>query len=451
MPALAEAIQATLNANKSFHLFAQLAKYDEATGYFEATAADESLDKSQEIFDYEKSKPHFQKWSDDIAKATDGKSVGNVRAMHGKVAAGKLTSIVFDDEGKAIKVAGLIVDANEKTKMSSGVYTGVSIGGGYGETWDDPVIKGATRYEAIPAEISIVDNPCNKNAHFTIVKSDGTEELRKLHSVDDVAPATEAVIEPVVKTEPVAEKNKLPDFIKALSKAEIVELRKLVEPDAKETARMTKAAKYVGNEDAAQLGNAIFAVLGKDTIEKSLWDVGCFANALQSIGYVADSAEYEASYEGDGSTVPAAIRAALKPLADAFVAMAREEVDEMIGDDDGLTAAAKTDGLSKAASPFLAKLDATDEADALNKLDLVLNAFTKLANEHADLTKKHADMSKRLAVTKGVVRGVEKVLVDSETGIDKIDDKPVTKADGTIDHAATAAKLMKNVLSKPLH
>lgn len=168
------------------NLFARLTKVDEKTGYFEAVAASEALDRSQEIFDYAKSKPHFQSWSQNISKATDGKSVGNVRAMHGKVAAGKLSQIDFDDSAKAIKVAGFAVDANEKQKLCSGVYSGLSIGGQYGEKWDDPVIKGATRYEAIPSEISLVDYPCNPEASFTVVKSDGAEELRKfVHSTGD--------------------------------------------------------------------------------------------------------------------------------------------------------------------------------------------------------------------------------------------------------------------------
>jgi hypothetical protein len=167
------------------NIFAQLAKYDENTGYFEAIAADESLDHANEIFDYAKSKPHFEAWSSGISKSTGGKSVGNIRAMHGKVAAGKLSDIVFDDDAKAIKIAGLVIDPVEKTKMASGVYTGVSIGGSYGETWDDPVIKGAKRYEAIPTEISIVDLPCNGNAFFTVVKSDGAEELRKFETTTD--------------------------------------------------------------------------------------------------------------------------------------------------------------------------------------------------------------------------------------------------------------------------
>lgn len=48
--------------------FARLQKFDEHTGYFEATAASEDLDRSGEVFDYAKSKPHFERWSQDFLK-----------------------------------------------------------------------------------------------------------------------------------------------------------------------------------------------------------------------------------------------------------------------------------------------------------------------------------------------------------------------------------------------
>lgn len=205
-------------------IFARLAKYDETTGYFEAIAADETLDKAQEIFDYEKSKPHFVEWSSSIAKATDGQSVGNVRAMHGKTVAGKLTKLEFDDANRAIKVAGMVVDANEREKMSKGCYTGVSIGGSYvGEKWPDAVHKGAMRYAAKPTEVSIVDLPCNPAATFMVVKADKTEELRKFEvPVADNVPApldiTESEAEAVRKYAELAGSVMPPEVKAALQK-----------------------------------------------------------------------------------------------------------------------------------------------------------------------------------------------------------------------------------------
>lgn len=164
-----------------FNLFARLAKFDEETGIFEAVAADESIDKAQERFHYESSKPHFADWSQAISKATEGKSVGNVRSMHGKNACGKLTELTMDDAAKSILVRGQVVDPVDRLKMAAGVYTGVSIGGSYAKRWDDPDNAGVKWYTAVPAEISIVDNPCNGNAHFTMVKADGaTAEVELL-------------------------------------------------------------------------------------------------------------------------------------------------------------------------------------------------------------------------------------------------------------------------------
>lgn len=98
-------------------IFARITKVDEATRSVSGIIANEALDRSGEVFDYESSKPHFDKWSTDIAKATDGKSVGNVRAMHGNVAAGKLTALNMDDAAKAITVDAKVVDDNEWAKV----------------------------------------------------------------------------------------------------------------------------------------------------------------------------------------------------------------------------------------------------------------------------------------------------------------------------------------------
>lgn len=160
-------------------LFARLTKYDESTGYFEATATSEAVDKAREICDYETSKPRFQAWSETISKASGGKSLGNIREMHSKVAAGRVLSIDFRDAEKAIFITGEAVDEGTRVKLSKGVLTGVSIGGSYAKKWPDPVNKGVIRYTADPAEISLVDNPCNPESSFLVIKADKTEEMRK--------------------------------------------------------------------------------------------------------------------------------------------------------------------------------------------------------------------------------------------------------------------------------
>lgn len=161
---------------KNLKLFAQIAKIDESRHEVWGVATAEVIDKEGEIFDYKSSKPYFQSWSDEIAKATDGKSLGNVREMHTPSAVGKLVAIAFDDELKQINVGARIVDTVAWQKCLLGVYTGFSIGGSYVKTWKDGE---SLRFTANPVEISVVDNPCVPGAHFTAVKADGTSEVRK--------------------------------------------------------------------------------------------------------------------------------------------------------------------------------------------------------------------------------------------------------------------------------
>jgi hypothetical protein len=160
----------------SLTLFAQIAKIDESRHEVWGVATAEVIDKEGEIFDYESSKPYFKRWSDEIAKATDGKSLGNVREMHAPSAVGKLVAIDFDDELRQIRVGARIVDNTAWQKCTAGVYTGFSIGGSYVKAWKDGEF---VRFTASPVEISVVDNPCVPGAHFTAVKADGTSEVRK--------------------------------------------------------------------------------------------------------------------------------------------------------------------------------------------------------------------------------------------------------------------------------
>ncbi|HEV7674920.1 MAG TPA: hypothetical protein VGQ12_10350 [Candidatus Angelobacter sp.] len=168
---------------KSMNLFAQIAKIDESKHEVWGIATAEIVDKEGEIFDYESSKPYFKRWSDEISKATDGKSLGNVREMHEPSAVGKLVAIAFDDDVKQIRVGARIVDSVAWQKCMLGVYTGFSIGGAYVKAWKDGEY---VRFTASPVEISVVDNPCVPGAHFTAVKADGTFEVRKFsHSASE--------------------------------------------------------------------------------------------------------------------------------------------------------------------------------------------------------------------------------------------------------------------------
>jgi hypothetical protein len=160
----------------SLELFLPLLKVDLDKRLVSGVATAELPDRSGEICDYASSKPFFERWSSEALAASGGRSMGAVRAMHGKVAAGKLTDIAFDDEGKRIIVAAKIVDDDEWRKVQEGVYTGFSQGGRYVKRWPDEE-TGLIRYTAEPQEISLVDLPCLPDATFEVVK-DGVVENR---------------------------------------------------------------------------------------------------------------------------------------------------------------------------------------------------------------------------------------------------------------------------------
>ena len=159
-----------------FDLFLPLTKVDIDERMVHGVATAEAPDRAGEICDYDSTKPYFEAWSAGAREASGGKSLGAVRAMHNRVAAGKLTDMAFDDEGKRILVAAKIVDDDEWQKVIEGVYTGFSQGGRYVKRWNDRE-TGMTRYTADPSEISLVDVPCLPGATFEVVK-DGVVEKR---------------------------------------------------------------------------------------------------------------------------------------------------------------------------------------------------------------------------------------------------------------------------------
>jgi hypothetical protein len=166
----------------SLELFLPLVKVDLDRRLVTGIATAETPDRSGEICDYASSKPYFEKWSAEALAASGGKSRGAVRAMHGKIAAGKLTDMAFDDEGKRVVVAAKIVDDDEWRKVQEGVYTGFSQGGRYVKRWPDEE-TGLVRYTAEPQEISLVDLPCLPDATFEVVK-DGVVEKRSFAAAE---------------------------------------------------------------------------------------------------------------------------------------------------------------------------------------------------------------------------------------------------------------------------
>jgi hypothetical protein len=204
-------------------MFIPITKVDAAKRLVYGLATAEVEDRAGEICDYASTKPHYQKWSEEISRSTNGKSRGNLRAMHGPVAAGKVTAITFNDEAKQIEICAKVVDDGEWLKVTEGVYTGFSQGGSYARRWKDK--SGLTRYTAIPTEISLVDLPCLPDAKFEMIKVDGTREWRSLGRGSDRYGRLSVLLDELEWLQAAVESEGEPDETNEMDRAAADELR----------------------------------------------------------------------------------------------------------------------------------------------------------------------------------------------------------------------------------
>lgn len=412
-------------------LFAQLTKVDVEKREVTGRAAQEVRDRASEVFDYETSKPHFEQWSGEIAKATDGKSLGNVRAMHGATAAGKLTALTFDDTEKAVDIVAKIVDDAEWEKVQEGVYTGFSIGGKYAKRWKDAADPTLTRYTATPHEISLVDLPCIPTATFQLIKADGAAEAHAFKIAersDTSAKEGESKYGNVKFADPTNKKYPIDTVAHIRAAWNYINKSKNA---AKYSAADVKSIK-------ARIVAAWKSKIDKDgppsaeKLAKSMYDVARLADLLQSIKYMAECAASERIAEGDDSTQPEALEAWLKDGVELLRDMIDEEGAELTGETDDpdtedMTMAAKIDELAKLLAEHKdltaeqiaetlrtgqvpAPVQKTVGADDLSKaIDAGLSKVTELVTEKLTaLDQRLAKIEAQPAPAKTTLRSVEK-------------------------------------------
>lgn len=257
----------------TLNMFIPLVKIDEPKRLVYGVATAESEDRAGEICDYASTKPLYEIWSDEISRSTKGKSLGNVRSMHGAVAAGKITKINFNDEAKQIEICAKIIDDAEWLKVEEGVYTGFSQGGTYVKRWTDP--EGAIRYTASPNEISLVDLPCLPEASFEIIKGDGRIERRHFNKGLDIVARMASLVEELdlirtqVSMEEVSEGDgsKIPvDLTVLVSRAAAI-LRNMVSEETEEFCKPDSPPSRAilnaqGKRDSAKVDVADFVKAG---------------------------------------------------------------------------------------------------------------------------------------------------------------------------------------------
>jgi hypothetical protein len=335
---------------------------------------DETPDTKGQIFDYATSKPYFEEWSNRLAKATEGRSFGNVRVMHSLEAVGVITQLAFNDAEKAIDLTVHVVDDAAWAKCEAGVFTGFSPGGKYVKKWRDGAHE---RYTAKPHEMSLVDLPCIPSATFQLLKADGTESLhnfaerpedaliKALMAVPDRRSYRGIILAQSADTLAKlfgAEGDNAPDtlakrdFSAAERKAAVkkgeampdgsfpIQDRKDVEDAVSDYGRsgsradvkahIIERAKAIGATDALPPDwNGSTKVEKATTIEdlrKGMSDVSRMADTIQSLSWLAQCVTSEAVMEGDGSPIPKRICDWIAEGVQILDALNAEESQELL-------------------------------------------------------------------------------------------------------------------------
>lgn len=426
-------------------LFARLTKVDEVKREVWGTATEEIPDRSREVFDYESSVPYFKAWSESISKATDGKSLGNVREMHQLNAVGKLVSLTCDDANKRIDIGAKIISDSTWEKITEGVLTGFSVGGSYLKKWKDAADKTLTRFTAEPAEISVVDLPCVPSATYEYVKSDGSVEFREFKGTDrDELQVLTEHIEGLVtevqalkkasegKTKRVAGEDlpssafayvgdksetatwKFPIHFSTPEKSKrhvqnaLARLNqaKGIPDGAKEKVRskITAAAKKYGidvgdSEKSAQAELDTLAATLTETLEvhglkKSMGSISTLVNIIQSMKWAMQDACYEAEYEnnGEGDDRDAAISVELGAVIETMVSILKDMVDEETSE---LTATLKAADTRR---EEMAKDDLQID-DAASFYKKAASVYTKMAGLHKANSEGYVAVAKSVEAT----------------------------------------------------
>ncbi len=348
---------------KPFEKFVRLVKVEDqkdGTLLAHGLLTAQEPDQENEVCDYESTVPYFKALVARYTKATEATgaevSLFPVREMHSTIAAGAGRKIEFDDVAKTITITVHVVDRSSAEKVRKGVLVGFSQGGTYVKTWK----KGEnTWYTADPGEASLVDSPCLKRAmidsiaekSFQYVKENGSTEMRKF-----VAPKADP---------PSEEKLTLSEKLLAIAKAKGVEPRELAE-------RVAQAYRF----------------LSSDSLAKGMFTVQETARIVDTLSWVTASCTYEANNEGDGSAVPADMKAVLEDLIEVFRDLVEEETNELISALEDLAAA-------KGKKMELTKAQIDNILAKAKSAKAHLQTMKAMATDHCDkasaMHKAHAD------------------------------------------------------------
>lgn len=427
----------------------------EAEGIFTA----EVIDSDNEIADYAFQSKQIKAWADEMFQKTSAAgqepSLGNIRLQHTSQPVGKVLSYNDDDEAKTVGGNTYIQDANTWQMIQKGILTGFSFGGHY--LWrkcdkcggEMPLACGENfcpicqqevpvRYGAKIAELSVCDRPAVPVADILHIKNDGSQTLHKAGQPMEKEAKTKRVAGEDLTAEAFAyvgdsektETWKLPIKFSTDAKTKRHIRNALARfgstkgiPDDKKAevkAKIVAAAHAHGVEVSDEEAKSVEPTLVKSFVKsysnhivetvtakaaaagvefrKGLWEVAEFAGALQQIAWLRYAALCEREMEGDESDVPDELGENLEALADTFLAMAEEEIQEL--KDSAKTKAGKVTDMKKVTSGLSKEeMDQLPEvvhdvmighlADATASNETMADAHKAMADEHTEKAAEH--------------------------------------------------------------
>jgi len=178
-------------------MFIPITRIDEEKREVWGYATTDQVDTFGTVFPFEASKKAYAEWNDNFERLTDGESKGNLRAMHQKIAAGKVIACEPDEEKRGIYVGAFVADDKEWEKVKARVYTGFS----HGVLQTAPSVferRNGKLIETVPAftvqELSLADKPSCPGAVMTLFR----------RAEDPAPPETPAAPEPPAAAPPAA-------------------------------------------------------------------------------------------------------------------------------------------------------------------------------------------------------------------------------------------------------
>lgn len=435
-----------------------LVKVDESTRTAYGLVTAEKPDKDGEICDYDAAKKAYLAWSKEAQDSTEAAgqdvSFGNIRLQHSLTIGGKAIAVPeFRDDKREIWLATTPVSDQVWDMLKGGFIRGFSQGGDYawrvcnecrsplpkGNTCDSCKKFVQTRYAPVVAEVSYVDNPCLKQATFSVVKTDGTTELRKFANSEsaeeqvmqiDMSAIANAVAAEVLaklrkaeaKTKHVAGEDltadcfayvgdkdepktwKFPvkfeseektkshlrnalarlDQAKGIPEEHMPKVREKIEAAAKKHGIEVSEEVAKSKQIRTAVTQALTKACAAKGFEKNMYGVQRFAELLEDLMYLRMSAQYEADSEGDNSPLPADLQEHLENLAETFLAMAEEETKE-------LTAASAAVGKDR---KTMKATESTALAKAHKSIAHHIEKAKEAVMEHCEKMRKACDMHK---------------------------------------------------------